>query len=111
MYSRLFITLLVLQILINNVWASTHMAESDHTTHSIPHVHFDSEIKTQPGPESNLENTSEHSVDSHFHFQMLVYLIFNNSLAFERPVVEKSFIGNFRLTSLIYSPPVPPPTA
>ncbi|TQV87046.1 hypothetical protein [Aliikangiella coralliicola] len=116
MIKRLFVLLIISQLLINGVWASAHMAESDHASHNIPHLHLDisyqSDALSSWGEldQNSPDSPSEHSVDKHFHIHLHIFLLSNEIAEFNRRFSSPPVFFESRLTSLTHTPPVPPPT-
>ena len=122
MLKRLFVILIISQFLINAVWASAHMAVNDHASHSTPHLHANSDwshlvIQWQVGGEFELstdklgttQNPDDHQVENHFHVHLHAYATSSDYGTTPRKSSEKPTALVSRLTSLTYSPPVPPP--
>ena len=124
MLKRLFILFVTAQLLINGISASAHMADSDHASHNIPHLHLDKDndnswmapsrfswnesIEQETKPNDN--QSSEHSSEHHFHIHLHAYLVSNETYNIEQVPDEQPVGYNFPISSLSYSPPVPPPT-
>lgn len=115
-------------LLLNSVWASVHLAENDHQSHTIPHLHADQHIQhvhhssfddiyqsswvdLEKVSSQDLPSNTEHDSEAHFHVHLHAYLVNSSApgtIASTRhlPVsLERTF------RSLTYTPPVPPPTA
>ncbi len=109
MSKRLFLIFFTCQLLLNGVWAQAHKTDSDHDSHTVPHLHIDIETNTLTSTDSE-EESDEHSFDKHFHIHLHAFITSNHFKYFEQRISEKPLIFKAQLNSLIHSPPVPPPT-
>ena len=100
--------------MLNGVWAQAHKADSDHDSHTVPHVHMDMNTDTDIGNAENLagrdENSDDHSHENHFHTHLHAFITSNNLSHFEQRFSEKPLVFMAQLSGLIHTPPVPPPT-
>lgn len=124
---RFFTLFLLKLLLLNNVWASVHLAENDHQSHAIPHLHADqhlehvhhsrfkdiyqsSWIELEKFSEQDPALNTEHDSEAHFHVHLHAYLVNScvPSTIASGHLLPISLEKTFR--SLTYTPPVPPPT-
>ena len=130
MFKRAFTWLILIPLLFNGVWASVHVNEQKHHSHNLTHIHlepyhhkvsaeltsgafsfdkakdfsFASDISTTLDDE-----TSDHDSHEHLHIYSNVYLKTDELSQFEKRDSTNLFRFNSQFTSLIPSPPVPPP--
>jgi hypothetical protein len=119
MLKKLFVLSTLLPLLFNGAWASVHITESDHDSHNVPHVHFDTELhqqkqlevlKTNLNSEINEEN-SEIENHEHFHVYLNAYVKSDDYDYFKIRSSEQPFSYSKLLISLAHTPPVPPPNS
>ena len=110
MSKRFFIILVTCQLLLNGVWAQAHKADSDHDSHTVPHLHMDIKSDVVDNLTDTEDKTDEHSYENYFHIHLHAFITSNNLNHFEQRFSDKPLIFIAQLNGLIHTPPVPPPT-
>ena len=129
---RIFTLFLLNLLVLNNVWATVHLAKNDHQNHAIPHLHANlpaQHVHSQHTHHSHFDNIdqsswierdnpsehapsiqTEHDNETHFHVHLHAYLV-NSTLP---SIIASGHLLPFSLEktfqSLTYTPPIPPPT-
>lgn len=109
MLKRLLVIFILSPLLFNGVWASAHFTEDDHHSHYVPHLHLDAENHTIIKYEQNNDEPSEQEAHEHFHIYLNAFIKTDELKHFGKCNTSNLFGFNSRFTSLVPSPPVPPP--
>lgn len=102
--------IIISNTLINSVWASVHLVAGDHDTLESPHLHIVADLKTLLDFGQDLDDSTQgESEETHFHVLSDLTTQSSGSDRLKASLNISSSIPNYR--TLIYSPPIPPPTA
>ena len=101
-------------LLFNGVWATVHVNEAEHDSHNVPHLHLDIEqhhaLEDSVSEQSAVNNdNSEHDTHEHLHIYLSAFIKTDDLKHFEKRNTSSKFRFDSQLTSLLPSPPVPPP--
>jgi len=115
MLKRVLVLIILTPLLFNGVWATVHLAENDHHSTNVAHLHIntkshsDVEHHNESVKQTNENESSEHDHHKHFHIQLSVYLKSDDMSHFENRASENPSVFNSQLTSVSHAPPVRPP--
>ncbi len=109
MTKRIFVFIIVSQLFLNGLWASTHVENVEHHNHNVSHQHIDIDSDSLTEQEIADNESEEHATDNHCHVHLVAFVLSTGINYFEPQVSEKALTFNTRLTSLTYIPAVRPP--
>lgn len=106
------LTLILIHLLCNFVWAASHVEQSDDHGHDTPHIHLlDQHTDDLDSTQNPSQGNSDHNEGTHIHVCLHVLSLQPRSLAVEGHTCHKILVGHSQYLSHSTSPPVPPPNA